>query len=233
MCRAGPFESTGEYIDTQLSLISLLNCHRASNKPELTVNDILHNQTAVSSAVAFPHSLAEASHPHRTFRESLHDPDSCGRKCKPENMTPTDAVRVNWQHPLLWSQIIQAAAKVGYGMSPIAITTELKCRNSEQFARITPQVIGAWINRSGTCPVWKPEVIKIAQNGNQPPGHVNRTNILAPYPDIIGGIVDQLRKLRQAGIPLNVAQCCAIIVARLYHAVPQVFRVIAKDGSVF
>jgi DDE superfamily endonuclease len=163
----------------------------------------------------------------------LHDLDSCGRKRKPENMIPTDAVCVNWQHPLLWSQIVQATAKVGYGMSPLAIATELKRRDPEQFARITPQVIGAWIDRSGTRPVWKPEVIQRAQNGNQPPGRVTRTNILAPYPHIVSGIVDQLRKLRKAGIPLNVARCRGIMVARLHHAVPQVFQVVAKDGSVF
>ena len=183
--------------------------------------------------VTYPHSLAEASRPHRAFRESLHDPDSCGRKRKPENMIPTDAVCVNWQHPLLWSQIILAATKVGYTMSPIAIAMELKRRNPGQFAKITPQVIGTWIDRSSTCPVWKPEVIQRAQKGNQPPGHVNRRNILSPYPHIISGIIDQLRKLRKAGVPLNIPQCRGIMVARLHHAIPEVFQVIAKDGSVF
>ena len=118
-------------------------------------------------------------------------------------------------------------------MSPTAIAAELKHRNPDQFLKITPQVIGSWIDRSGTHPVWKPEVMRRAQNGNQPPGHVNRTNILAPYPHVVSGIVDQLRKLCQIGIALNVFHCRGIIVARLHHAVPEVFRVIAKDGSVF
>lgn len=181
---------------------------------------------------AFPHTIAEASRPHRAFREAQHKEDSCGRKRKAENRL-TDAVRTNWQHPLLWTQIQAAALEAGYGMSPLTIATLLKRKNPALFTRITPQVIGSWIDRSGTKPLWRPEVIQRALNGNIPPGRVTRANILAPYPVVVSEIVDQLRKLRKAGISLDVTRCRAILVARLHHAVPDVFTRQAKDGSVF
>jgi hypothetical protein len=156
-----------------------------------------------------------------------------GHKRKANDTSPTEATRVNWQHPLLWTQIIQAAAKAGHDMSPIEISRELKKRNAHLFSRITPQVIGAWIDRNGTRPVWKKTVLEWAANGNRPPANITRKSILAPYPEVVDGIVDHLQQVCAMGAGLDGARCCAVIVAQLQHCVPQIFQMPATDGSYF
>ena len=83
-----------------------------------------------------------------------------GCKRKADNDTPTNTLHINWQHPLLWPQILQAAVKVGHSMSPIEIAKELKLHDPRLFERIMPQVIGAWIDHGGTCPIWSKSVLE-------------------------------------------------------------------------
>jgi hypothetical protein len=70
------------------------------------------------------------------------------------------ATRVNWQNPLLWPTIVRAANVVGYGMSPIEIDHTIKNIDPVNFKSLTPQVIGTWIDRTGTKPVWKDSVLQ-------------------------------------------------------------------------
>jgi hypothetical protein len=178
--------------------------------------------------------VAEASRPFRDFKEQSRTESGLGHKQKAENSSPTDAIRVNWQHPLLWPQIVQVAAKLGRGMSPAEIAMELKKRDSHMFSRITPQVIGAWIDRSGTRSVWKKDILERAEkHGNRPQANITRKSILAPFPDIEEGIIDHLQRIRKTGAGLDNARCRAIIVARLQHSLPQIFKTPASDGSFF
>ena len=93
------------------------------------MNDVLQ----VSDSTA-QHSLAEASRPFRDFKEQNKSQSGLGRKRKAEDCSPNDAVRVNWQHPLLWPLIARIAAMVGHSMSPSEITTELKKHDSHLFS---------------------------------------------------------------------------------------------------
>jgi hypothetical protein len=83
---------------------------------------------------------------------------------------------------------MQAAAKVGCSMSPSEIAMELKKRDSHLFSRMTPQVVGTWIDCSGTRPEWKKDVSERAEKyGNRPRPNITRKSILAPFPDIEEG----------------------------------------------
>jgi hypothetical protein len=129
---------------------------------------------------------------------------------------------------------MQAAAKVGHSMSPSEIAMELKKRDSHLFSRMTPQVVGAWIDCSGTRPEWKKDVSERAEKyGNRPRPNITRKSILAPFPDVEEGIINHLRRVRKTGAGLDNARCRAIIVARLQLSIPQIFQTPAHDGSFF
>lgn len=101
---------------------------------------------------------------------------SCGRKRKRD---PVDARRFNWIHPLVFQQIDNAAREVGPQMSPLAIVNLLRHRNPQQFFRLTPQVLGRWIERTKHgAPRWKDKVLGRVQMGNKPHGLVTRSGIL-------------------------------------------------------
>lgn len=64
-------------------------------------------------------------------------------------------------------------------MSPKAIVDLLRARNPVQFARLTPQVIGRWIEHpKNTAPRWSNKVLERVQMGNKPHGLVTRSGIL-------------------------------------------------------
>jgi hypothetical protein len=196
------------------------------------VQDVLRD--APLSSTAFPAGVAEASRPFREFQAAT-PTSGLGRKRKPENEIHKPAIRVNWQHPVLWSQILLAEKKVGYGMSPVEICCEAKRLNPTAFATLTSQVVGWWIDRSGSRPAWRREILKRAEDGNRPPGLVTRSPLLEKYPDIVKQIVDQLRKLRLVGIGLDTppGRCRGIIVAHLYHKIPQIFKMPTSSGALF
>jgi hypothetical protein len=108
----------------------ILSYQAGSSQLSQTINNTLHTCAAPTT---FSHSMAEASSPYCGFQEAQSKGSSNGWKRKLEKV-PTDAVWTNWQHPFLWSQILQAAVHVGYSMSPIAIATHLKQRDPVQFA---------------------------------------------------------------------------------------------------
>jgi hypothetical protein len=124
--------------------------------------------------------IAELSRPRRDFKEeqrlerktSLHT----GRKRKRE---ATDATLVNWTSPMLWSQIEAAAREAGPSMSPTEIVRLLKARNPKDFARLTTQVLGSYIQRPANLnerPRWKDSVIR--RVGYRPGGHTTRSGML-------------------------------------------------------
>ncbi|KAG1746684.1 uncharacterized protein EDB91DRAFT_1267269 [Suillus paluster] len=96
-----------------------------------------------------PVTIAEASCPYRQLQRHARSKHTrnLGWKRKWED---TDALRVNWQSPLLWPTIEMAALHVGYGMSPVQIERELKRIDPTRFGGIHAQVIGSWIDHSRT-----------------------------------------------------------------------------------
>jgi hypothetical protein len=93
--------------------------------------------------------LAEVSCPYHEIRRDVRVCEGC--KWKHEE---TLVVHVNWQNPLLWATIAEAAVQVGIGMSPIEIVWDLQQRDLTLFWTLTPQVVGMWIDHSGDKAVW-------------------------------------------------------------------------------
>ena len=56
--------------------------------------------------------------------------------------------------PLLWEQINKFARKNMLGMSPMDIVWDLKKFDPVLFAKLAPQTVGGWIDRSGDKPCW-------------------------------------------------------------------------------
>ncbi|KAG2028826.1 hypothetical protein BDR03DRAFT_882592, partial [Suillus americanus] len=148
-----------------------------------------------------------------------------GRKRKRED---TEARRVNWQSPLLWPTIETAAIRVGYGMSPIEIERELKRVDPSRFHGISAQVIGRWIDQSGTRPVWRASVLARVQKGNLPLTTATPPGILAKYPEVTKTIIEDLRALRAVGVALDTMRCRGVIIARITVSCPEIFEATAK-----
>ena len=83
-------------------------------------------------------------------------PHSRGR---PQTAVATKAKYTNWFTPLLWNDIEMAANRVGHEMQPSQIVHDLKRRHPQRFAKLTQQVIGRWIDRSGTIPRWSEDTL--------------------------------------------------------------------------
>jgi len=80
--------------------------------------------------------------------------------------------------PLLW-MVIDKVAKRHPGMSPTAILNDLQKVTQEQFKRLTSQVIGCWIDRSGSGPPrWSDKTLARVGQGNSPGGITTRVGIL-------------------------------------------------------
>lgn len=203
--------------------MSHVACHQ---KP--TVESVLHDHTPQPLAV----TIAEASRPYRQLRRHARSMQKCnsGRKRKRED---TEARRVNWQSPLLWPTIETAAIRVGYGMSPIEIERELKRVDPSRFHGISAQVIGRWIDQSGTRPVWRASVLARVQKGNLPLTTATPPGILAKYPEVTKTIIEDLRALRAVGVALDTMRCRGVIIARITVSCPEIFEATAKDGSKF
>lgn len=194
-----------------------------------SVNDALHTSQGEATSL----NVAEASRPWRELKRKHQEEqpvDQVGRK-RTRELEP--AMRVNWQSPLLWDTILCAAAIVGYGMSPKSIEREVKMLDPAKFKALTPQVIGQWIDRTGTCPRWTDKVLDRVKRGARPEDTTTRKSILSPYPDVISVIVKDLCMLRKAGTALDITRCRGLIIAHLQNAIPHIFDHIAKDGSSF
>jgi len=118
-------------------------------------------------------------------------------------------------------------------MSPVGIERELKRIDPARFGGISAQVIGRWIDHSGTRPRWHANVLAHVQRGNLPLTTATPTGILSKYPNVVKTIVEDLRALRTVGVALDTIRCRGIIIARLTVSCPEIFEATAKDGSHF
>ena len=80
--------------------------------------------------------------------------------------------------PLLWSMISRAAHVAGPTMSPSDICKELKKKDSVLFAKLAPQTLGPWIDRSGESPKWSNRTLERVDRGNHPGGLKTRVGVL-------------------------------------------------------
>ncbi|KAJ6456514.1 hypothetical protein C8R45DRAFT_580223, partial [Mycena sanguinolenta] len=177
--------------------------------------------------------LAERSRPYRDFKENIQQQNKpCGRKRK---NAKRDAKYVNWQNPMLWSQIEAAARRALPPWSPRSILMELRKTNPKDFQRLSEQVIGRWIEREGGISRWNESVQKKVElgKGNSPGGHVTRCGVLHPYPETRKKINDHLTSLRAAGVVLTLLTIRGIMVSHIEHDAPEVFERTMSDGSHF
>ncbi|KAJ6632261.1 hypothetical protein B0H10DRAFT_1639305, partial [Mycena sp. CBHHK59/15] len=131
-------------------------------------------------------TMAEVSRPRRQFKEdSKKNKKPSGRKQKEKNKK-RDSKLINWFHPLLFPQIIVAAARAGKPWKPSAIVREARKLNMGAFWRLTSQVVGTWIDpeaKARGVSKWKASVLSNVERGkgNAPSGHTTRTGILVSY----------------------------------------------------
>jgi hypothetical protein len=132
-------------------------------------------------------NAAELSRPYRLFKEAARRANNKtrGRKHKHNHVAAT---LMNWMVPPIWAHILVAGRAVGLNMSPIAIEHYLKVHNPSQFAMITAQVIGRWIEcPAHGLPCWTDKVLARmeAAAGYTLAGHVTRSGVLVYRHDSI------------------------------------------------
>ena len=121
-------------------------------------------------------SVPEVSRPNRVFKEELRQ--ARGPAGRPHEVAYHPSVLTNWMTPLLWSMISRAATVVGPKMSSSDICKELKKKDPILFAKLAPQTIGAWIDRSGGIATWSDRTLERVNRGNHPGGLKTRVGIL-------------------------------------------------------
>jgi hypothetical protein len=120
-------------------------------------------------------NLAEATRPNRTFKElRRRERTEVGR---PRVIEYKEATLTNWMSPLIWS-VIDRVSKHHPKMRPAEIVHELKLKDSVLFAKLAPQTLGAWIDRSGNHPAWSKKTLQRAAQGNNPGGLTTRVGVL-------------------------------------------------------
>ncbi|KAN0105518.1 hypothetical protein V8E52_010957, partial [Russula decolorans] len=179
-------------------------------------------------------SIAELSRPDRAHNESLRKKNKPqGRKQK---HLKKDAKYHNWFSPFLWSQI-EAGAKhisVGKSMSTYYLVKVMQQKDPITFGGLSRSTIEGWIDRSGKIPRWNDATLARIERGNhQGFDHGGRKGVLAKYPAVVEMIKSRLVVLRDASSPITLVTARGIIVATILDMAPEVFKKVAKDGSLF
>jgi hypothetical protein len=63
-------------------------------------------------------------------------------------------------------------------MSPKEILTELQKKDPVLFAKLAPQTVGAWIDRTDESPKWNVHTLERVDHGNHPGGLKTRVGVL-------------------------------------------------------
>ena len=74
--------------------------------------------------------------------------------------------------------ISRAAAIYGPQMSPTEIVKELRKKDSVLYAKLAPQTLGAWIDRTGDLPQWSDRTLERVSQANRPGGLRTRVGVL-------------------------------------------------------
>lgn len=143
------------------------------------MNDVDDGGAQVRSVL----TVAEASRPYRQFkREGASDPqEKRGRPRKGTSTRSKGPVRVNWQQPVLWNQILDACDHVDWPWEPTRIAKRLHDINARSFATFAPQRISDWRDPQYTDKlVWKKNVLSRpgVSDGNRVRGNVTCHGVL-------------------------------------------------------
>lgn len=115
-------------------------------------------------------NIAEISRPFRELKE--HSQKDKKVEGHPRISRSKQAKYINWFTPLLWGEIECAGKCWEPQMSPSDIVCDLKMKNPILFSKLTVQVVGRWIDRSGEKPQWSNRTLQRAIIGNLPGSHV-------------------------------------------------------------
>ncbi|VDC03846.1 unnamed protein product [Peniophora sp. CBMAI 1063] len=176
--------------------------------PKVSMNDVLGR---IDSLPPGP-SMAQVSRPYCQFKIDAR-----------ENLSSRGRKRI-------------AARDCGPWMRPAEIVKCLQCRNPHDFAALTPQVLGQYIERPRDAfPRWRPEVIQRveARGGIRPGGHSQHCGVLSSHPELVDEILQQLIAIREAGVMITVDNARSIILGLIQHCAPQLLREVLSDGSQF
>lgn len=130
-------------------------------------------------------NVSEKTRPRRQYKEDTKKRNKpAGRK----RINPqSNATRMNWKSPFIWSQIENAAVLAGKPWSPHDITVQAKRLDPVIFLRLTEQVVGRWIDpdaKAQGVSQWRKSVLAEVMAGNSPGGKTTRIGILAGIPDL-------------------------------------------------
>ncbi|KAG8938021.1 hypothetical protein FRC00_001924 [Tulasnella sp. 408] len=178
-------------------------------------------------------SMPDATRPYREVRAHDHDrtKKNCGRK---PSKVAQPAHRMRWLNRIVFSQIDTAAHQVGYPYSPKEIVRRLKAQSPDLFAKLHPQCISDW--RDPKFPdrlVWRPWVMEALENGDVPKKKASCKYILDDYPQLVSAIRNNLKKMRAAGIPLDLTTIRGMMIAQINRDMPEVFKRETAAGRVF
>lgn len=197
--------------------------------PPPDVNGTLHDSAGADNKGI---NLDETSRPKRQIAAAITaaNRDTRGRKLENE-LGP--AIRRYWKNPFEWMLIVEAQQRIS-SWSPTAIVKQLQRTLPSIFEKLSPQVLGRFIDKTGPRKKWKQSVIEEVKLGLGPVGTVTRYPFLKDFPDILASITLLLSNMQQAGHPLTTVTIRGLIVAHIQHRKPELFaRKVKKDGTVF
>ncbi|KAK7676989.1 hypothetical protein QCA50_020018 [Cerrena zonata] len=170
-------------------------------------------------------NIAEASRPYRIHKDK-------DRKHKPGNELKA-AKNLNIYDPLIWRQIEEVAQVTRPQLAPSHIRRILIQRNCTVFERLSEQVIGRLIDRSGARPEWSKETLAKVAKGYNSGGHSTRSGILDDVPAVRDMLIAQLRAIRAAGVALSTRSVRGIMIGTLTKKAPQIFAIKLKRTGTF
>jgi len=135
--------------------------------------------------------------------------------------------------PLLWEQIDKHACRNMPGMSPSDIVRDLKKFDPILFAKLAPQTLGGWIDRSGDKPRWSQRTLDRVERGHRPGGASTHVGVLIKYPTATENIIKTLTDLRNCSIPLTLITIHGIMIGQLEFSAPLIFKQPSQDGTLF
>lgn len=171
-------------------------------------------------------NVADLTRPKRDIMKTIaKDVKGQGQKRKRE---AKERNRMNWKHPLVFALIKEAQREVRRSCyqdewSPAAIVKQCQAKSLLLFGKLTPQVLGHWIDRNGPTPSWSAFILKEVQlNGLTPHVMSTQLRILDQYPSMKAQILMQLQATRRTGIAVTVTTVHALITAYLQHHDPDI-----------
>jgi hypothetical protein len=186
------------------------------------------SESEPESAAGSNANIADLSRPKRDILSKI-PKDRKGRGRKRQRKSP-ERVRMNWKNPLIFTLIKEAQREVKRfnhteAWSPSAIVKRCQAKSFILFGKLSSQVLGRWIDRSGPSPTWSADVLaEVELNGNTPHTMSTRVNILDNHPELKQKIIGQLQATRLSGTAVTVGTVHAFVTAHLQHQAPDILH---------